>query len=212
MQLTVDTISAFVFTVVMLCWIAFAVGFLFRKRQSASMERKRDNAARYGIALEAAGYTLVWFLRRPPSSPIFSTGLALSIVAAFVTIGLAIFSVWLVLAAVRVLGKQWSLAARLVEDHALITTGPYKVVRNPIYTGMFGMMIATGFAISYWWALPPAIVLFWMGTMLRIRREEKLLHEAFGEEFAQYTRRVPALVPLLRLKPPPESDTNGANL
>lgn len=104
----------------------------------------------------------------------------------------------MVLAAVRTLGKQWSVAARLVENHTLVTTGPYGIVRNPIYTGMFGMMLATGLAISYWWILPPAIVLFWFGTMVRIRREENLLHEAFGNEFEQYSRRVPALVPFLK--------------
>ncbi len=196
----------------MLCWIAFAAGFFLRKRHHGSRDRKRDNAARYGIGFEAAGYALVWSIRRPQSSPIIPSGLALSIAIAVVTIGFAVCSAWMVLSAVRTLGKQWSLDARLVEGHTLITTGPYGVVRNPIYTGMFGMMLATGLANSYWWTLPPAIALFWFGTLLRIRSEEKLLHEEFGEEFARYTRRVPALVPHLRLKPPPESDTNGTNL
>jgi protein-S-isoprenylcysteine O-methyltransferase Ste14 len=60
---------------------------------------------------------------------------------------------------------------------------------------MFGMMIATGLAASYWWALLPAIVVFWVGTLMRVRSEEKLLREAFGKEFEEYTRCVPALLP-----------------
>jgi protein-S-isoprenylcysteine O-methyltransferase Ste14 len=63
---------------------------------------------------------------------------------------------------------------------------------------MFGMMLATGLAVSYWWILPPAIVVFWAGTIMRIRSEEKLLREAFGNDFEQYSQRVPALVPFLR--------------
>jgi len=47
------------------------------------------------------------------------------------------------MAAVQRLGKQWSIAARVTEDHELVTEGPYRIVRNPIYTGMFGMMVAT---------------------------------------------------------------------
>jgi len=42
-----------------------------------------------------------------------------------------------------------SYAMRVLEGHKLITLGPYNVVRNPIYTGMFGMLMATGLAISH---------------------------------------------------------------
>ena len=198
MQLNVDTIPGIVFTVVMLCWITFAAGFFLRKRHPGSKERKRDPAARYGLVLEAIGYALVWTFRRPQPSPVVPTGFEFSIAIAILAIGLAICSTWMTLAAVRTLGRQWSVAARLVEDHILVTAGPYSIVRNPIYTGMFGMMLATGLAVSYWWILPPAILLFWIGTMMRIRSEEKLLREAFGNEFEQYSHRVPALVPFLR--------------
>jgi protein-S-isoprenylcysteine O-methyltransferase Ste14 len=198
MELSIDTIPGVVFTVVMLCWIAFAAGFFLRKRHPKAREQKRDSAARYGLLLEAIGYTLVWTFRRPQPSSVVPSGFVLSLAMAIIAIGLSICSTWMVLAAVRTLGKQWSVAARLVEDHTLITTRPYNVVRNPIYAGMFGMMLATGLAVSYWWILPPAIVVFWAGTIMRIRSEEKLLREAFGNDFEQYSQRVPALVPFLR--------------
>jgi protein-S-isoprenylcysteine O-methyltransferase Ste14 len=184
-----------VFLVVMLCWFVFAGAFIFRKKPPAAPEKKRDKAATYGIALEGIGYAIVWTFRRPMFTPIVSSGILFEICIGLLTMGLAIGSVWMVLAAVRTLGKQWAFAARLVEGHKLITAGPYSIVRNPIYTGMFGMMIATGLSVSYWWTLPPAIVVFWIGTMLRVRVEEKLLREAFGNEFEEYARRVPALLP-----------------
>jgi protein-S-isoprenylcysteine O-methyltransferase Ste14 len=111
------------------------------------------------------------------------------------TVVVAAGSVWLVMCAVRTLGQQWALAARLVEGHNLITEGPYSWVRNPIYTGMFGMLLATGLAVSRWIVLPAAIVLFAIGTVIRVRSEEKLLREAFGPQFEEYTRRVPAVLP-----------------
>ena len=181
--------------IVMLCWLAFAGAFIFRKKASAAVEKKRDNAAMLGIALEAIGYALVWTFRRPTETPIVESGLLLEIAVGLLTTGLAIASAWMMIAAVRTLGKHWAVAARLVEGHKLITGGPYSIVRNPIYTGMFGMMVATGLAVSYWWTLPPAIVAFWFGTMLRVRTEEKLLREAFGAEFEEYVQRVPALLP-----------------
>jgi protein-S-isoprenylcysteine O-methyltransferase len=96
---------------------------------------------------------------------------------------------------VRTLGKQWALAARLVEDHKLITEGPYGFVRNPIYTGMLGMLVATGLAMEHWVALDFAVVLFAVGLVIRVRSEEKLLRAAFGEEFEEYAKRVPAVLP-----------------
>lgn len=119
------------------------------------------------------------------------------IALAIVTMAIALFSSWLSLAAVRALGKQWALVARVVEGHKLITGGPYRRVRNPIYLGMFGMMLATGLAFSTWWMLPVAAVIFLLGTTIRVRREERLLRETFGEEFELYAQRVPALFPRL---------------
>src|SRR5438034_11686523 len=105
---------------------------------------------------------------------------------------MAITTVWCCSTAIRALGKQWSLAARLVEGHKLVKEGPYSVVRNPIYTGMFGMLLATGLAVSHWIGLLIAAVVFAIGTAIRVRSEEKLLREAFGREFEEYAQKVPA--------------------
>jgi protein-S-isoprenylcysteine O-methyltransferase Ste14 len=85
----------------------------------------------------------------------------------------------------------------LVEGHKLATSGPYAYVRHPIYTGMLGMLVATGLAISHWVALPAALAIFVVGTVIRVRSEEKLLREAFGEQYQTYAQRVPAIVPRL---------------
>jgi protein-S-isoprenylcysteine O-methyltransferase Ste14 len=117
------------------------------------------------------------------------------IVLAVLTVAIAAASVWLVNAASRRLGKQWALAARLVEGHDLISDGPYRLVRNPIYAGMFGLLLATGLAMSRWTILLAASAVFVAGTLIRIRSEEKLLRQAFGATFEEYARRVPALFP-----------------
>lgn len=95
------------------------------------------------------------------------------------------------------LGKQWTYEARVIEGHELIREGPYAVVRNPIYLGMFGLMMATGLAYTTWWAGLTAVVSFLVGNQIRIHSEEKLLHETFGAEFDEYAVRVPAFFPRL---------------
>jgi protein-S-isoprenylcysteine O-methyltransferase Ste14 len=98
---------------------------------------------------------------------------------------------------VKTLGKQWSLAARVVEGHKLVIEGPYSFVRNPIYTGMFGMLLATGLAVSNWIGLVAGLIIFAIGTLVRIHSEERLLRETFGTRWDEYARRVPAVLPLL---------------
>ncbi len=105
-------------------------------------------------------------------------------------------SLWMIAAAVRVLGKQWSLQARVLEGHALIQAGPYRFVRHPIYTGMLGMIIVAGLAWSHWIGFIVAILFFAIGTAIRIHSEERLLREQFGAAFDDYKRKVPAVIPL----------------
>jgi protein-S-isoprenylcysteine O-methyltransferase Ste14 len=182
---------------VVLCWIAFAAIFLLRKRPPEASEAKRDRLSLVGIALQMLGYFLVWF--RPPHQPFLPPVAALSgvpgIVFCVLTVGIAAGSAWLIEAAVRTLGKQWALPARLIEGHKLITVGPYAYVRNPIYTGMLGMLIATGLAMEHWTATIVAVVIFMAGMVIRVRSEERLLRAAFGKEFEDYAVRVPAVLP-----------------
>jgi len=182
---------------VVLCWAFFAGIFVLRKRPPKATEAKRDRFASLGIFLQMCGYFLAFF--QPPWQPFLPPVVALSGVAGIVlgifTVGIAAASGWLIESAVRTLGKQWALRARLVDAHQLITVGPYAHIRNPIYTGMLGMLIATGLAMEHWTALIAAVVIFSIGMVIRVRCEEGLLRAEFGEEFEEYARRVPAVLP-----------------
>jgi protein-S-isoprenylcysteine O-methyltransferase Ste14 len=60
---------------------------------------------------------------------------------------------------------------------------------------MLGMLIASGLAVARWQILLVAIVVFQIGTAIRIRSEERILREAFSAKFDEYVRRVPAFLP-----------------
>jgi protein-S-isoprenylcysteine O-methyltransferase Ste14 len=184
-----------VFAIVMCCWFAFGGAFFLLNKGHAASDRKREPASLIGFALQMLGLVFVWFVRRPMFTPIAKTNKAPEILLAVVAIAASISSVWIMLAAIRVLGKQWSLTARVLEGHKLITTGPYTLVRHPIYTALLGMTLATGLAQSNWLALAVAILVYMTGTMIRIKSEERLLRETFGEEYEEFARRVPALIP-----------------
>jgi protein-S-isoprenylcysteine O-methyltransferase Ste14 len=191
----IDLCSFLVTLVLWVCWLAFAAIFLFRKKPRRAAESKRDPSSRWGIFIQGIAFALVWGVRRPLFTPIRPMPRWLDITLGIVADATAIVSVWICFASVRALGKQWAYVARLVEDHKLVTSGPYRVVRNPIYLGMFGMMVATGISLGRWWVLPIALIVFLIGTSIRIRSEERLLRGCFGAEFEEYSRRVPALFP-----------------
>lgn len=193
-----ERISIIVFAVVILGWIVFTAVFLARKKPPKAPERKRDRASIAGIVIQGFGFAIVWAVRRPFFTPIATDNLALNISLAIVTVALVVGSLWMIITAVRVLGKQWSFAARLIEEHELVKEGPYHIVRHPIYTGMFGMLIATALALSHWIGLIIGIVVFMVGTSMRVRSEEKLLRDAFGRAYEEYAQQVPAVVPLSR--------------
>ena len=185
------------FVVMVLSWVAFVIVFATQKTAPSSPDKKRDPVSILGIALQGVSYAVVWIIRRPWFTPMFPPNRSLEIALSVLTMVVAVASVWFCGAAVRTLGKQWSLAARVLEGHKLVTEGTYSVVRNPIYTGMFGMLLATSLAVSHWIGLSIAIVVFAIGTFIRVRSEEKLLREAFGAEFDDYARRVPAVIPFV---------------
>jgi len=179
---------------VFLSWIIFGLIFLLRKKSPKAAEAKRASVAKWGIALQACGFALVGSIHRSswwplPASTVGEAALAV------VAVVLAFASSWWSLRAVQTLGKQWTYEARVIEGNELITQGPYAVVRNPIYLGMFGLMVATGLVFTTWWVLLIAVTAFLIGNQVRIRAEENLLRETFGSRFDDYARRVPAFFP-----------------
>ena len=177
------------FAAVFAAWLVFAAAYAIRKRAPAAI---------VGMIFQAVALALIWTVRRVPlGAPIVPARPMLSAVAAAVAIAVAWVSVWLMLWAIQTLGRQWAVEARLIDDHQLITSGPYAFVRNPVYVGFFGLSIGTGIAVTAPIALIAATALFIVGTIVRVRVEERLLRGAFGAAFDRYTERVPALVPRL---------------
>ena len=111
---------------------------------------------------------------------------------AAVTTGGLLFSVW----ARRHLGENWSLAVTVTEGHELITSGPYALVRHPIYTGLLLAFIGCAVARGEWRGLLAVAVVF--GALWRkLRLEEKWMRVQFGESYEAYSRQVAALVPYI---------------
>jgi len=96
------------------------------------------------------------------------------------------------------LGRLWSNAITHKEDHRIVDTGPYGVVRHPIYTGLIIAILATGVAVATWTSLLGALFIAF-GEWQKARMEEGFLSAELGQDaYGLYSRRVPMIVPFLR--------------
>jgi protein-S-isoprenylcysteine O-methyltransferase Ste14 len=109
----------------------------------------------------------------------------------------AVVGVTLVLRSRAELGSAWSLLPNADQDIGLVTTGPYRGVRHPIYLGL--VLLATGEALAF--HSLPAFVITLFGIfptfVWRAHAEEKLLRHAFGERYEVYRRRTRMIIPRL---------------
>lgn len=185
------------FAITIIMWIVFAIGFLLLKRRQKQNEQKKNKLAMIGMMLEGVGFAFVFTVRREPFTNIFQMNSSIQILLTIFSGILAIASVWLGLSAVKTLGKQWNIKAQIIEGHELITTGPYKIVRHPIYSALFGLLIVTGYSMTLLWAFIIAIVFYFIGTIFRTRVEEQLLIQHFGDQYEKYKKKVPAIIPFI---------------
>ena len=176
-------------------FVVFGAIFLLMAKRSRDKTRKADPRSIIAIFIQALAFAIAWTIVRKPFTPFLPIDWRAQYFVAAIIVLLVLTSLIFVTAAVRTLGKQWSLQARVLEHHELIRRGPYRIVRHPIYTGMFGMLIASSLADGHWLGLIIASVVYYLGTMMRIRSEEKLLHEQFGSQYDEYAREVPAFIP-----------------
>lgn len=176
-------------------FVVFAAIFLLMAKPSRDKTRKADPRSIIAIFIQALAFAIAWTIVRKPFTPFLPIDWRAQYIVALIMVLLVLASLIFVTAAVRTLGKQWSLQARVLEHHELIRRGPYRIVRHPIYTGMFGMLIASSLVYGHWLGLVLASVVYYLGTVIRIRSEEKLLRQQFGSEYDDYVREVPAFIP-----------------
>jgi protein-S-isoprenylcysteine O-methyltransferase Ste14 len=139
---------------------------------------------------------LLWIRGDPQDSWLFQHFLRPGVTTfwlgtAITAAGLA-FSAW-----ARVhLGRNWSATVTVKQDHELIRTGPYAIVRHPIYTGVLFGIIGTALAIGQWRGVV-AVVIVLVAFWRKLRIEERWMSETFGEEYRRYRARTRALIPFL---------------
>jgi protein-S-isoprenylcysteine O-methyltransferase Ste14 len=178
-------------------WIAFAVAWtVWAIRTKPTQVREGISSRLSYMVLTIAAFYTMWgrdanreWLRLVlfPANPwITALGVALT------AVGLG-FAAW----ARAYIGTNWSGAVTVKVGHQLITTGPYRWVRHPIYSGMILAMLGTALERQQVRGIV-AVVLLYAGFKIKSKIEEHAMTNTFGAEYDDYSRTTGAIVPKLR--------------
>ena len=96
---------------------------------------------------------------------------------------------------VLTLGRFFTVTVDVGEDHELIDSGPYSVLRHPSYTGMLVVYLGIGVALDSWLSVAAAVLLPAAAVVNRILHEERMLRQQLGGSYAVYQDRTKRLVP-----------------
>lgn len=106
-------------------------------------------------------------------------------------------ALWVFRVSHKELGRNWSITLEIREQHKLISTGPYALVRHPMYTSFLLMGVGQAFLLSNWVAGLAGLVGFAVLFFLRVDKEERMMMENFGTQYQAYMERTKRLVPYL---------------
>lgn len=178
------------------CWVVFILVWwlaaFFVKR---TVERQSMFTRLMTVVATAAAVVLMFAARLPlglrlPILP--HTPAAGAAGAAICVLGFA-FTFW----ARFTIGRNWSGTVTFKQDHELIQSGPYRLVRHPIYTGVLTMMLGSVLFVGTRAALL-AFVMLCVGFKVKSRQEEEMMMKHFPDAYARYKARVRALLPIPR--------------
>ena len=178
---------------IVVCWIVFLIyWFITAFNVKQTIEHHGNFRSRFFAAIIIAWLILILLPKRLSQLSLWHTSLYLGIFTDFIVlVGLG-FAIW----ARITLGRNWSGNITFKKDHELIESGPYSLVRHPIYTGI--LLMAVGGAINY--GQPSALILLLvllLGFWVKYQEEEKVMIQHFPKQYKAYKKRVKAIIPFV---------------
>lgn len=174
------------------CWAAL-VGFWIICAFSTKRTVERGGFVGYRLLAGAVVIALLLagrLLHESPHSQLWHTSLAVGLVSDAIVLAGTAVAIW----ARVTLGGNWSAEVTFKQDHELIETGPYALVRHPIYSGLLLMALGTaihdGRALAFGLFAALCAALWW-----KARQEERIVSRHFPQAYADYASRVPAIIP-----------------
>ena len=184
------SITAAIYTVTVLVWVAIELRQTLRRRPGAT---NTDRGSLMVVRVAAVAGALLAAALAHISATSFDYGVALTVASiALMWTGIAL-RWW----SFRTLGRYFTFQVMTSADQPVITTGPYRYLRHPSYTGILLILAGIGLGYGNLLSLVALIVLPLLGVINRIRVEEAALSATLGDRYTSYATGRKRLVPFV---------------
>jgi len=182
--------------IILACWWIFLVVWIVNAARTKTTVQRQSVASMMAHRLPV-GFGWWLLVITPTWSPFLSRQLLqrtpiLDAASVALCAGGLTFTIW----ARQTLAGNWSSDVTFKQNHELIRTGPYRIVRHPIYTGLLVMFFGTALHIGQMRGIV-SLALITLGFWIKLRQEERLMMQHFPDAYPNYRREVKALVPFV---------------
>lgn len=106
-------------------------------------------------------------------------------------------ALWLFRTSHKELGRNWSITLEIREQHRLVSGGPYRLIRHPMYTSFLLMALGQAFLLSNWVVALVGLIGFAVLFFPRVGKEERMMVETFGPQYRAYMERTKRIIPYI---------------
>jgi len=171
----------------------FEIFMSVRQRRKRKIEKSGDKLSLWVLAIFIAiGYSLSFGIASTKTGRIYQWDTFFIIGTILVIVGLIIR-----ISSILTLKEQFTYTVTKIEDHKLIETGLYKIVRHPGYLGQLIIFLGIAISLSNWMSVIFMITSVSIGYVYRIKIEEKFMIEQLGDKYLEYQNRTKRLIPLI---------------
>lgn len=196
MNVSLAFLGELIWVLGIVAWYVIRYPFERRANRARIVKDKRSfpdtvglASALFGLAIFPVFYVISGFPEAADFSAHFWT----------VILGAGIFLSALLLFRIshKTLGKNWSITLQIREQHSLICTGPYALVRHPMYTSFLLMAFGQFFLLANWVVGLLGFLGFAILFFLRVDKEENMMLDKFGPQYRSYMDRSKRIIPFL---------------
>jgi protein-S-isoprenylcysteine O-methyltransferase Ste14 len=191
-----SSVGEIVWVLGVVAWYVIRYPFERRAKRSRVVSDRRSASEKIGLAAALFGLAILpgfYVATGIPEAADYATSVW-AIAAGGIIYAAAL---WVFRRSHKELGRNWSITLEIRERHKLVCTGPYALIRHPMYTSFLLMGVGQAFLLANWVAGAAGVVGFAVLFFLRVEKEERMMLEIFGPEYRAYMERTKRIIPYL---------------
>jgi len=192
--MTASILGTYVWSIGLIAWFIIRYPYARKARRTATVRAVGWSRERILLAVATLGLfvaPMIWLVTGWPAVLNYKLNYAAVVVGAL----LFALSLWLFRRSHKDLGRQWSASLEIRDGHQIVRAGVYRLIRHPMYSSFWLWALAQAFLLPNAMAALSGLVAVAILFFTRIDHEERMLIEAFGDDYRAYMRETKRIIP-----------------